>query len=234
MPATLYLVPNLLSDTDASRALPVYNAEILKDLKYYIVETPKNARLLLKKYGLKTPFDDMSFYILNEHTKGNEIDEIIAPLYAGNSMGIISDAGYPAIADPGEIIIRLAHQRNIRVVPLSGPNSIFLALAASGMNSEQFTFHGYLPVKQPDRSKKIKELEETTLKTGYTQIFIETPYRNQSMISDLVKTVHPNTLICIAADINSDKEMIQTKTAANWQKLKPDFNKKPVVFLIGK
>lgn len=234
MPATLYLVPNLLADSEASRSIPVFNVEILLKLKYFIVETPKNARLLLKKCALKTPFDDVSFYVLNEHTKSAEIQEIFMPLLEGKDMGLITDAGYPVIADPGEIIVSLAHKNNIKVVPLVGPSSVFLALAASGLNAESFTFHGYLPVRQPDRSKKIKELEDTAYKTKYTQVFIETPYRNQSVLNDLLKTLRYDTLLCIAADINSGNEMIITRSVNDWRKNKPEINKRLVVFLIGK
>lgn len=234
MTATLYLLPNLLSEADALRQIPAYNSEIMQELKYFIVETPKNARLLLKKCGLKTPFDDISFYVLNEHTKDSEIPEIIAPLLAGENMGLISDAGYPSIADPGEIVVRIAQKNNIRVIPLVGPNSIFMALAASGLNAEGFTFHGYLPVKVPERLAKIREIEEAVYKKNQTQIFIETPYRNQSMLADLLKTLKSETFLCLAVDILSEEESIITRKVGNWRQEKPEINKRLAVFLIGK
>lgn len=234
MSATLYLIPNLLSEGEASRQIPAYNSKIMNELKYFIVETPKTARLLLKKCGLKTPFDDLSFYVLNEHTRDLEIPGIIAPLLEGHDMGLITDAGYPVVADPGEVVVRIAQKNHIRVVPLAGPNSVFLALAASGLNAEQFTFHGYLPVKTPERIAKIRELEDAVYRKDYTQVFIETPYRNFSMFSDLVKTLKPETLLCIAMDILSPSESILTKRVSAWRQEKPEINKRLVVFLVGK
>jgi 16S rRNA (cytidine1402-2'-O)-methyltransferase len=233
MPATLYLIPNLLGDTSVDRVLPDYNIKIINQLKHFIIETPKNANALLKKAGVKTPFEGITFYTLDEHTHADDLPDIIEPLAKGYDVGLITDAGMPVVADPGEMVVMWAHENKVKVVPLIGPSSIFLALAASGLNAESFTFHGYLPVKPEDRKRKIKELDVIARKTKYTQIFIETPYRNQSLLQDLVKTCHPDTKLCVAENISMLNERIRTFPIFEWQMRNYGVEKMPAVFLIG-
>jgi 16S rRNA (cytidine1402-2'-O)-methyltransferase len=233
MPATLYLIPNLLGETAVERVLPDYNLQIINRLKHFIIETPKNANALLKKAGVKTPFEGITFYTLDEHTRTVDLPDIIEPLAKGFDVGLITDAGIPSIADPGEIVVNWAHENKVKVVPLIGPSSIFLALAASGLNAECFTFHGYLPVKPEERKKRIKELDQIVRKTKYTQIFIETPYRNFSLLQDIVKTCHPDTKLCVAENITQQNERIRTFPIFEWQMRNYGVEKAPAVFLIG-
>jgi 16S rRNA (cytidine1402-2'-O)-methyltransferase len=232
MAATLYIIPNLLGDTSIERVLPDYNIKIIHQLKHFIVETPKNANTLLKKAGVKTPFEGITFYTLDEHTRGDDLADIVEPLKKGFDAGLITDAGIPSIADPGELVVNWAHENKVKVVPLIGPSSIFLALAASGLNAESFTFHGYLPVKPEDRKRKIKELDVIARKTKYTQIFIETPYRNQSLLQDVVKTCHPDTKLCVAVNLTMQNENIRTLPIFEWQMKNYGIEKLPAVFLI--
>jgi 16S rRNA (cytidine1402-2'-O)-methyltransferase len=233
MPATLYLIPNLLGETSTERVLPGYNIKIINELKHFIIETPKNANALLKKAGVKTPFEGITFYTLDEHTRPDDLPEIVEPLAKGFDVGLISDAGMPVVADPGEAVVNWAHENKVKVVPLIGPSSIFLALAASGLNAESFTFHGYLPVKPEERKRKIKELDVIARKNKYTQIFIETPYRNQSLLQDVVKTCHPDTKLCVAVNITMQNENIRTYPIFEWQMRNYGVEKLPAVFLIG-
>jgi len=231
--ARLYLIPNLLSAENIHKSIPLYNQEIIRNLKHFIVENPKPARHLLKAAGVKTPFEDIYFYEFNEHTRESELSDIIKPLIDGNDMGLISDAGYPAIADPGEKIVKIAQQKHFKVVPLSGPSSIFMTLAASGLNAEQFSFHAYLPIKKPDRIKQILELEAISFKTGYSQIFIEAPYRSQYLFEDIISCCKSETVLSIAVELMSEHEFIQSKSISQWKKSKLDLKNKRVVFVIG-
>ena len=234
MSGVLYLIPNMLGEGSADRSFPPYNYSIIKKLGHFIVETPKNARQLLKKAGVPTPFDNIEFYELNEHTRDREALEMIKPLLAGHDMGLMSDAGYPVIADPGELVVSMAQQNNVKVVPLVGPSSMLMALAASGLNAEQFIFHGYLPVKSVFRQQKLRELDEDARRSGYTQIFMDTPYRNNAVLDDIMNTCHPLSYLCIASNISLQSEKIKTKTVEFWKKRKPDINKIPVIFLLGR
>jgi len=233
MPATLYLIPNLLGETPIKRVLPDFNIKIINQLKHFIIETPKNANALLKKAGVKTPFEGITFYTLDEHTHSDDLPEILEPLKKGFDVGLMTDAGIPSIADPGELVVGWAHENKVKVVPLIGPSSIFLALAASGLNAESFTFHGYLPVKTEERKKKIKELDIIARKTKYTQIFIETPYRNQSLLQDIVKTCHPDTKLCVAVNLTMQNERISTFSIYEWQVKNYSVDRLPAVFLLG-
>jgi len=233
MSAVLYLIPNLLTDEKVNKVIPEYNFTLIKSLKYFIVESRKPAHTLLKLAGIKTPFEGLTFYELNEHTKDSELGEMIKPLLEGKSMGIISDAGYPAIADPGEKIIELAHLYQIKVIPLAGSSSVFLALATSGLNAEQFTFHGYLPVEKNQRIKFLQAIEKEAIKTGYSQIFMETPYRTDSLLEDALRTLNSSTFLCIASEILSSNEIIVTKSVADWRKNKPILKNKRVVFVLN-
>lgn len=231
---TLYLIPTLLGDTDIEKVIPSYNIQIVRELSVFVVEELKTARHFLKKAAYPRPFDSSQFFVLNEHTPKGDIDEMIEPLLNGSDVGLLSEAGLPCVADPGSGLVNLCHQENIKVVPLSGPSSIFMALMASGFNGQQFTFHGYLPIDAKDKIKKIREMEATVNKSGQTQIFIEAPYRNRKLLQLLADTCRPETLICVAYMITSHEESIKTLEAADWRKQTGEIDKKPVVFLIGK
>lgn len=230
----LYLIPTTLGETELNRILPSYNAEIVSALKFFIVEDVRTARRFLKQVNREINIDELTFFILNQHTKPEEISTFLKPLKDGNDMGIISEAGCPAIADPGADVAALAQQQNIKVVPLIGPSSILLSLMASGFNGQSFAFLGYLPVQQADKIKALKKMESRIYSEHQTQIFIETPYRNMKMLEDILSTCQPNTKLCIAVDITLETEFIKTKTVAEWKKQKPDLNKRPCIFLLYK
>jgi 16S rRNA (cytidine1402-2'-O)-methyltransferase len=231
--AKLYLIPNLLSDSPWQQVLPAYNAEIINSINYFIVEEIRNARRFLKKVNRDINIDALTFMELNKHTPDLQKNSYLDFVRQGNDMGIISEAGCPGVADPGAEIVKLAHRRNITVVPLVGPSSILLALMASGLNGQNFAFTGYLPVKKPDRLKRIQQLENQAFQHRQSQIFMETPYRNDHLLNDLLSTCQPGTSLCIAADITSGNEMIKTRTIAEWKKNIPVLDKLPVIFILG-
>ncbi len=231
--AKLYLIPNLLGDTPWQMVLPANIPEIVSGISLFIVENTRNARRFLKKINPLMEPEKMIFLELNKHTSQEEASGFITPLLQGRDAGLISEAGCPGVADPGAEIVRLAHRHQIEVVPLVGPSSILLALMASGMNGQQFAFSGYLPVKQSERMKKIREIEKTALTRGQTQIFMETPYRNNQILSDIVSTCQPGTFLCIAADLTTEREMISTRRVSEWKKQMPDLDKRPSIFLLG-
>lgn len=229
----LFLVPTTLGSFDTiHKVIPEYNLQIMRSLDVFIVEQLRTARRFLKKAGHPTPIDDMQFYELNKFTDEQEISDFLKPAINGRSIGLLSEAGTPCIADPGAVIVRLAHRAGIQVVPLVGPNSIVLALMASGLNGQRFCFHGYLPVEGAQLGKKIKELDANSRKMDQTEIFIETPYRNRQMLESLIKHGRPQSLLCIATDLSLESERIETNTLATWKKKSPDFHKKPSVFLL--
>lgn len=230
---TLYLIPTLLGDTDIERVIPSYNIQIVRELSVFVVEELKSARHFLKKAGYPRPYDSAQFFVLNEHTPKGEIGEMLDPLLNGLCVGLLSEAGLPCVADPGANLVNLCHQEEIRIVPLSGPSSIFMALMASGFNGQQFTFHGYLPIEAKEKVKKIREMEIAVNRSGQTQIFIEAPYRNRKLLQLLAETCRPETLICVACMISSTEESIITLPAADWRTRVTEIDKKPVVFLIG-
>jgi 16S rRNA (cytidine1402-2'-O)-methyltransferase len=230
--AQLFLVPNLLSDNDWQNVLPAGVYTVLTGTRYFIVENVRSARRFLKKVNKDIDIDSLNFFILNKHTKEPEISGFLDPLKQGNNIAVISEAGCPGVADPGSEVVRIAHQNNYKVTPLSGPSSIILALMASGLNGQNFLFHGYLPVQNNHRLKAIKNLEK---RAGYqTQIFIETPYRNNRLIKDILSTCSPDTKMCIAANLTGKNEFISTKTIKTWKKNVPDLHKQPAIFLLGK
>lgn len=232
--ATLYLIPTTLGDTELDKILPSGNAEIVSSIRYFIVENIRTTRRFLKKINREINIDEITFFELNQHTKPEEISRFLQPLKAGNEMGIISEAGCPAIADPGADVVALAQTQNFNVVPLVGPSSILLSLMASGFNGQSFAFLGYLPVQQGERIKALKKMENRIYSEHQTQIFIETPYRNMKMLEDIIATCQPDTKLCIAADITLDTEFIKTKTVSAWKNQFPDLNKRPTIFLIYK
>jgi len=233
MPGTLFLIPVTLGDSPVQHVIPAYVLELVDRLDHFIVEDLRSARRYLKKAGITKAIDDLSFYLLNEHTEDQATEELLAVLTNGNDAGLMSEAGIPAVADPGSGLVALAHRHGIRVVPLAGPSSILMALMASGMNGQSFRFHGYLPVKKPQRVNSLRKIEKTALETGETQIFMETPYRNMSLLGDIMGSCRDNTLLCIAADISLDSEYIKTKTVREWKGKLPDIHKRPAVFLLS-
>lgn len=233
MKGTLYLLPNTLGGDDHTLVIPSGVIETLNSLNHFIVENERNARRFLIKCGYNKPIDDIKFFLLNKHTTRKEKIQYIKVCTEGTPMGVISEAGLPGIADPGAEIVSLAHNSNIDIVPLTGPSSIFLALMASGMNGQQFRFHGYLPVKPHERKIKIRELENDLRKTSATQIFIETPYRNNNLLQALKENCNPGTRLCIACDITLPTEYIKTLKIAEWKKERVDLHKRPCIFLIS-
>lgn len=232
--ANLYLIPVTLGGQKTESVIPDANSLIVKKIKYFIVEEIRSARRYLKKIDPNINIDELNFQELNEHTPKQGLEDLITPLFKGFDVGIISEAGCPGIADPGADIVRLAHERNIRVIPLVGPSSILLSLMASGMNGQNFAFVGYLPVRRNERINAIREIEKRSAMEKQTQIFIEAPYRNTQLIDDLTTTLNDHTRLCIAADITLETEFIQTKTIASWKKEVPAINKRPAIFLIYK
>ncbi len=232
---TLYLFPVTLGSNESiPKVIPVYNHEILHGIRVFIVENIRTARRFIKKSGHPLPIDDMQFFELNKRTSEEAVDAFLKPAENGEDVGILSEAGTPAVADPGAVVVGLAHRKNIRVVPLVGPNSIILTLMASGFNGQQFCFHGYLPIESRQRIVKIRELEQAAWRKSISQIFIETPYRNNSMLESLMKTCKPQTLLCVASNLTLPTEKIVTRNMAGWKKETADLNKKPAVFILYK
>ncbi|MBI3480866.1 MAG: SAM-dependent methyltransferase [Nitrosomonadales bacterium] len=229
----LYLIPCTLGDTPAEQVLPQHVIAVARKLTHFVVEQPKTARQFLSALKPEQAIQSLHFASLNEHTAANELSELLSPLLAGHDVGIISEAGCPGIADPGAELVNLAHRKGIRVVPLVGPSSILLALMASGLNGQRFAFHGYLPIAEADRGKALAKLEAESIKLGQTQLFIETPYRNEKMFNALLAHCRPQTLLCVATDITLPGENILTRTIAQWKSLpKPPLDKRPSIFLL--
>jgi 16S rRNA (cytidine1402-2'-O)-methyltransferase len=232
-PGTLYLIPCTLGDTPAEQVLPQHVIAVVRKLQHFVVEQPKAARQYISALKPELPIQSLHFATLNEHTATNELSELLAPLLAGHDVGIISEAGCPGIADPGADLVNLAHCNGIRVVPLVGPSSILLALMASGLNGQCFAFHGYLPIAETEKSRAITTLEAESSKRKQTQLFIETPYRNDKMFSALLAQCRPETLLCVATDITLPSEQIQTHSIAQWKSQPiPQLNKRPSLFLL--
>jgi len=230
----LYLVPVTLGDTPIERALPAYNQHIVTHIKHFIVEDVRSARRFLKRVDKTIDIDQLTFKTLNKRTSPEAIAEYLQPLESGESMAIISEAGCPAIADPGADVVSIAQQKGLPVVPLIGPSSIILSVMASGFNGQSFAFHGYLPIQAADRTKRIKQLEGRIYSEQQTQLFIETPYRNDKLLADILATCRPQTKLCIAANITCDDEEIITKKISSWKKEMPTIGKRPCIFLLYK
>ncbi|MCX6352748.1 MAG: SAM-dependent methyltransferase [Bacteroidetes bacterium] len=227
----IFLIPNLLGDAEVKKSLPDYNIEVVQQLKIFICENEKPARKFLKLCGVMPPFAGIEFYVVDKDSSLQEITEVLTSI-KGREAGLLSDAGYPGIADPGADLIRLAHQNGFEVEALIGPSSILLALVSSGMNGQGFSFHGYLPAKTPERIKRIKEIETEATQTGYTQIFIETPYRNNVLFNDLVKNLKPQTYLSVAANLTLPNQIMKTKTVAGWQNTPINLDDMPCVFSV--
>ena len=229
---TLFLTPVPLADGAAAKSFTPYLVDTINSIKEYIVENEKTARKFLKEAGLKTPQSELIIHDYGKHNRELSTGDFFKGLQAGNNVGLMSEAGCPGVADPGAEIVDKAHRMGIKVVPLVGPSSILLALMASGFNGQSFTFHGYLPIDKVLRSKKIKELENLAERNNQTQLFIETPFRNNPMLEEILRTAHPQTRLCIACDLTSATEFVQTRSIADWQKKVPDLHKRPAIFLI--
>ena len=232
MTPTLFLIPSALGIEINLNLFPPYNLEIIYSLDHFIVENIRTARRFLRPIGYKKDFEQVNLFELNKHTSRSDLESYINPLLKGINMGILSEAGAPAVADPGAEIVKLAHKNNIKVVPLIGPSSILLALMASGLNGQNFSFNGYLPVKNPLRKKAILNLEKKSRQENQSQIFMETPYRNQNILEDILSSCHPETLLCIATDITLETEFIQTKQVNQWNKKIPNIHKRPSIFIL--
>ncbi len=234
MQASLFLIPVTLGETEHSRVLPTYNREVILGIKHFVVENVRTARRFLKKTEPSIQIDELTFYELNKHTSAEDVAGYLSPLAKGESVGVISEAGCPAVADPGADVVAIAQQKGYPVVPLVGPSSILMAVMASGFNGQSFAFHGYLPIDANERASQLKKLEGRVYTENQTQLFIETPYRNNKLAEDLLRICRPSTKLCIASDITCEGEYIRTKTIKEWQGKLPDLNKKPTIFLIYK
>ena len=231
----LYLIPVTLGDTPHENVLPSFNAEVVKEIRHFIVEEIRTARRFLRRMDREFPIDDCTFFEMGKHADNSLFAEYLAPIAKGHSVGVISEAGCPAVADPGADIVSIAQRRGIKVVPLVGPCSMIMAVMASGLGGQSFAFNGYLPVQDGDRAKRIKQLESRAWSEGQTQLFIETPYRNRKMFDTLCANLRPDTRMCIAAGITTPDEWIHTKTIREWKQTSlPDLGKIPAIFLIGK
>ena len=234
MKPALYLIPVTLSDVPLSQVLPAANIKVVRGIRHFIVENVRSARRFLKRCDRDIDIDGLTFYELNRHTDPKDIASYLAPLETGQPMGIISEAGCPAIADPGADVVAIAQRRGLTVIPLVGPSSILMGLMASGFNGQSFAFVGYLPIEAQARARRLKELEQRIMRDDQTQIFIETPYRNNTLLADLVKHLPGNLRLCVASDITGENERIVTHTIAQWAAQKPDFGKIPTIFLLYK
>ncbi len=230
---TLYLIPVTLGDDNISQVLPHDVVKVAQNLENFVVESEKSARHFLSTIKTVKPVRELTLNLLNEHTIDKDVAALLAPLLAGKDVGLMSDAGCPGIADPGAKLVELAHSKNIKVVPFVGPSSIVLSLMASGLNGQQFAFLGYLPVDKQARNLRLKEIEKRSQTHKETQIFIETPYRNQHMLEAILSVCQPSTRLCVACDVSLESEIIVTKSIATWKKTPlPDLHKRPTVFLL--
>ena len=231
----LYLIPVTLGETSIEQVLPSYNNEIIMGIRHFIVENIRSARRFLRQTDREFPIDDCTFFEMGKHADEKLFSQYLQPLREGKPVGVISEAGCPAVADPGADIVGIAQREGLRVVPLVGPNSMIMAVMSSGLGGQCFAFNGYLPVEPVDRAKRLKMLETRAWTEGQTQLFIETPYRNQKMFQSLLTSLRPQTRLCIAAGITTKDEYIRTLRISEWKNTKlPDLSKVPAIFLINK
>lgn len=229
----LYLIPTLLGDTAAEGVIPKGTLEVVREIRFFVVENVRTARRMLSRMFMPCPIDELEFVEIDKHHPQNpDFMTFLGPALEGRDIGLMSEAGVPCVADPGAYIVGLAHQAGIRVVPLVGPNAMTLALMAAGFNGQSFCFHGYLPIKGPERVNAIRNLERRSAQMDETELFIETPFRNNAMLDAILKTCHNNTEVCIACDLTTAEETVVSKTVGEWKKMKYDFDKRPAVFLI--
>ncbi|MBC6610213.1 SAM-dependent methyltransferase [Hymenobacter sp. BT507] len=233
-PGTLYLLPTVLADDTAAQVLPAQVPAQIAALQYFLVENARTARRFIKQVAPAQVIEDLRLTVIDKDSTEAQIQAALAPVAAGQDAGVLSEAGCPGVADPGAELARRAHQLGIRVVPLVGPSSLLLALMASGMNGQSFTFHGYLPIDRGRRAAAVKQLERVALAQHQTQLFIETPYRNMQLLEDLLNQLQPSTRLCIAASLTAPNEYVRTDTVAGWKKRGlPEIHKQPAVFLVG-
>ena len=232
MNGSLFLIPATLGDSPVEAVIPSKAIEKIKTLSCFIVENERSARRYLIKLGTKIPIDQMEFMILDKTTSPEEREVFLKPIEENKDIGIITEAGVPGVADPGADIVWQAHQKGIRVVPLVGPSSILLAIMGSGLNGQNFAFLGYLPIQSKERISKLKQLEVKSLQESQSQIFMETPYRNQRLLEDLVRHCRPETDLCLATDLTLESEFIKTRKIRDWKKQLPDINKRPTIFIL--
>ena len=228
----LYLIPITLGDSAPLEVLPISNKRAIEQIDYYIAENEKTARAFIKRLSSGKSQSDLHFEQLNKFTEPSIIPEFLNPCLEGKDIGLMSEAGCPGVADPGADIVKIAHQKGIQVVPLVGPSSILLALMASGLNGQRFAFNGYLPIESSDRKKAIKQLEKKSREEDQAQIFMETPYRNDKMVADLIKYLLPETMLCIATDITLETEQIKTLAIGEWEGALWDLNKRPTIYVM--
>jgi len=233
MPGTLFLIPVDLGEQNNALLFPAFNLELLEEIKHLVVENEKTARRFIRGVGSKRDFLQLNLILLDKHTKRDELSEAVQLLLAGEDVGLMSEAGCPGVADPGQILVAEAHRYNIPVKPLIGPSSILLAMMASGLNGQHFTFNGYLPIDKKDRVRALRDLDTSVQKTRQTHLFIETPYRNQALMEDILRTCSPSTLLCVAVDVTLQTESIRTLRVDEWKTVKIDLHKRPCIFLLG-
>ena len=229
---SLYLIPTTIGNNEPLEVLPISVKKVVERTNHFIVENEKSARRFIKKITPRKSQASLTIYKLDKYTKVIETQNYLDACVDGKDVGLLSEAGVPAVADPGALIVELAHQKNIRVIPLVGPSSIIMALMASGLNGQNFAFSGYLPIDRAERKRKIKELERLSSETDQSQLFIETPYRNDKMLKDLIQYLAPSTKLCVAADITLPSEYIRTRSIAEWKPVKIDLQKRPAIFII--
>lgn len=230
----LYLIPVNLSDAPLDTVIPAFNMEVVKGLRHFIVENVRTARRFLRRCSRDIVIDELTFAELNVHTDPAEVSAMLAPMERGESIGVMSEAGCPGVADPGALAVAEAQRRGYRVVPLTGPSSILLSLMASGFNGQGFAFHGYLPIDAAERERRIKALEADSRRTGMTHLFIEAPYRNDKLLETLARTLSPSTLVCVASAITDpEHESIVTRPASKWRRPERSYHKIPTIFLIS-
>ncbi|WP_142783164.1 SAM-dependent methyltransferase [Changchengzhania lutea] len=230
----LFLIPTTLGDNEPLEVLPLSVKKVIEDVNVYIVENEKTARKFIKKVSKKKQQSTLTLHVLNKFTEESELPTFLETCLNGYNVGLLSEAGCPGIADPGADIVKLAHQKNIKVIPLVGPSSILMAMMSSGMNGQNFAFNGYLPIDKDERKREIKNLERLSFEKKQSQIFIETPYRNNKMLEDLSNVLDNNTDLCVACDITLATEYIKTQTAKAWKQTKVDLHKRPTIFIIYK
>lgn len=229
---SLYLIPTPLAPDTLDKSTTAYTRNLISRLDYYVVENARTARRFISSLKTGRVIDQLQFELLNKDTRQREVSKMLQPLLKGNDVGLMSEAGCPGIADPGALLVEAAHRKNIRVIPLVGPSSIFMALMASGFNGQSFSFQGYLPIDNSHKTSTIQFMEREAVKWKRTQIFMETPYRNNKLLDDLVRICNPHTRLCIACNISSEEEFIQTKSLEQWKRNKPELHKKPTMFLL--
>jgi 16S rRNA (cytidine1402-2'-O)-methyltransferase len=230
---TLFLIPVDLGEANNALLFPSFNLELLDQLNHIVVENEKSARRFIRSVGNKRNFEHLNLILLDKHTKRDQLSEAVQLLLAGTDVGLMSEAGCPGVADPGQILVAEAHRYNIKVKPLIGPSSILLAMMASGLNGQHFCFNGYLPIDKTERAKALRNLDASVQKTKQTHIFIETPYRNQAMLGEILRACSPSTLLCIAVDVTQSTESIRTLRVDEWKAVKIDLQKRPCIFLLG-